>query len=148
VHVRRNHDDDDFELVHESNIQKMENEYRTVQRRNYFVKRSAHLTVGIKNLESTALILHTQDVDENLDPGERKTATIQPNAVYELLMERSDGEDRESWKIFDSSGALALLLSFQEELPSRKRPLPGASADTAIDLRASLQSLYVLGQDV
>jgi hypothetical protein len=66
-------------------------------------------------------------------------------------MTRSVGEDRESWKIFDSSGALAMLLSFQEEmpeLPSRKRPLPGASADTAIDLRASLQSLYVLGQDV
>ncbi len=148
VQVRRNPDDDDFHHVHEDKIQKMQNEYRSVQRRNYFVRRSAHLTVGIQNLESTPLILQIQHVDENLDPGEMKTVTIQPNAVYELLMRRSVGEDRESWKIFDSSGALAMLLSFQEELPSRKRPLPGASADTVIDLRASLQSLYVLGQDV
>jgi hypothetical protein len=155
VEVRRNWDDgNDFELVHESKIWKMGNPYNRVQRRSYFVKKNKHVTIGIQNLESAALILKILHVDENLDPGDMKTVTIQPHDVYKFMLERADGEDRESLKIFDSSDQLSLMLSVQEELPdmSRKRLRGEGSAATPIEfddeseLDMSLRTLSLLGQ--
>ena len=154
VEVRMNRDDVDFQLVHESNTWKMENYYKPVQRRSYFVKKSARVTIGIQNLEPAALILKILYVDENLDPGAMQTVTLQPNGVHKIQLDRSDGEDRESLKICDSSGKLSLMLSVQEELPSmsRKRSLGEGSAaapirfddDSALDM--SLRSLRLMGQ--
>ncbi len=154
VEVRRNHDDDDFELVHESKIWKMGNPYIRVQRRSYFVKKNKHVTIGIQNLESAALILKILHVDENLHPGDMKTVTLQPHDVYKFMLDRADGEDRESLKIFDTSDQLSLMLSVQEELPdmSRKRVRGDGSADNPIELGheseldMSLRTLSLLGQ--
>ncbi len=114
-----------------------------------------HVTVGITNLESRGLTLQVTHVDESFKHAEMEEVTLKPNGVYEYPLMRVEGEDRESLKVCDSGGNLALMLSFQEELAAmekkrKKRARGEGSVESPIrfgdaDLDASLRSLRLLG---
>jgi hypothetical protein len=154
VEVRRNRDDEDFEEVSEEKTWKMGNPWQPVQRRSYFVRTSAYVTVRITNLESRELTLQVTHVDENFRHAKMEEETLKPNGVYETSLTRVDGEDRESLQVCDSGGNLALMLSFQEELAamSKKRKVKvgdGSAAAPMVfedaDLDKALRSLRLLG---
>jgi hypothetical protein len=80
--------------------------------------------------------------------------TLQPNGVYEYPLTRVDGEDRESLKVCDSGGNLALMLSFQEELAALRKKRTVAVGDGSAaapivfadaDLDQALRRLRLLG---
>ena len=156
VEVRRNWGDADFEEVSEEKTWKMDNPYGVVQRRSYFVKKSARVTVGITNLENRGLTLQVTHVDENFKCAKMEEVFLACRGVWEYELERTEGEDRESLQVCDSAGGLSLMLSFQEELPAmskeRARVAGSGSGSAAApiefedsDLDVSLRSLRLLG---
>ncbi len=152
VEVRTNWDEEDFEEVSEEKTWKMENPYGVVQRRSYFVKKSARVTVRLTNLESRGVTLQVVHVDENFKHEKMEEVFLTCRGVYEYKLERREGEDRESLQVFDSAGGLSLMLSFQEELAavSKKQKVGDGSAAAPIrfddsDLDVSLRSLSLLG---
>jgi hypothetical protein len=133
----------------------MGNPWQPVPRRSYFVKKNAHVTVRITNLEIRGLTLQVAHVDENFKHANMEQVLLTCRGVYELKLDRSEGEDRESLKVCDSGGNLALMLSVQEELAAmekkrKKRARGEGSAASPVrfddsDLDASLRSLRLLG---
>jgi hypothetical protein len=154
VEVRDNWDEEDFEEVSEEKTWKMENPYRAAARRNYFVKKSARVTVGITNLESRGLTLQVTHVDENFKFKKMEEVFLTCRGLYKYELERFEGEDRETLQVCDSAGGLSLMLSFQEELAamSKKRKVAvgdGSAAAPIVfedaDLDQALRSLWLLG---
>ena len=141
--------------VSEEKTWKMENPYRAVARRNYFVKKSACVTVGITNLESRGLTLQVTHVDENFKFKKMEEVFLTCRGLYKYELERFEGEDRETLQVCDSAGGLSLMLSFQEELAamSKKRKVEVGDGSAAApirfvedaDLDKALRSLRLLG---
>jgi hypothetical protein len=155
VEVRRNRDDEDFEEVGEAETWKMGNPWQPVPRRSYFVKKNAHVTVRMTNLENRALTLQVTHVDESFKHAKMEEVLVASRGVYEYKLDRSEGEDRESLQVCDSAGGLSLMLSVQEELAAmekkrKKRARGEGSVESPIrfedaDLDQALRRLRLLG---
>jgi hypothetical protein len=142
--------DNVFEIIEDHSIQELYTGFAvTVIRRNYFVQRCNRIRVVIKNLEDETLTLKVSHLNQDLDIDLTKTVSFAKDFEYVLIMERQVGEDRESYKFYDSSGKLVMLLSFQEvfEDVHRKRNKRSALPNvhqTQLDI--SLRRLCLLGQ--
>jgi hypothetical protein len=144
---------EDFVFLDDSNVQKIKTDADPTIRRIYFVPPSRTIRLFIKNLGVDSLVLKTVKVDVNLNAGPMTIVMLQSNVETVLFdRHRPHNTDRESLKIFDNSGKLLMILSFQEvlEQDKHKRKREGGSALGGAQLTLldnSLRSLCLLAQD-